>query len=195
MAKKAPKKAVYPTKRTLNLAIKEKSPFRASRLVPLLLIILVAAFCFSKFAVVDRINEMNQKQAQAAQLAAENTALTVAVQEYPEVYREYIKYSVDWMDYNERTMIDRTDALDIIEKELVPYCAVRSVAITGNTASLQLSGITLQEASGLVQNLVSRDDVADVAVFSADTNNEQGLNASIAMLITMEPKNMEGGAN
>ena len=46
----------YPSKRTINLAIREKSPFRPQKLIPLLLLILFAAALFAKFAVVDRLN-------------------------------------------------------------------------------------------------------------------------------------------
>ena len=191
MAKKT-KAVTYPTKKTLNLAIKEKSPFRPQKLIPLLLVVLFAVALFAKFAVIDRLNEYYALQDQAADKDMQVARLTQELKEYPEVLEVYSRYSVSWMNADVKATVERTDILDLIEKELVPYASIRNISIAGNTVSLQLGGITLEDASQLVNNIKARDDVSNVSIYSADTKPEVGLNASISMLINV--KLPEGGA-
>ena len=58
------KQAAYPSKVTLNLAMREKSQFAPAKLVPLLLILIVLAGLFGKFAVADRLAKVDRAQAE-----------------------------------------------------------------------------------------------------------------------------------
>ena len=57
------KQAAYPSKVTMNLAMKEKSQFSPVKLIPLLLILVVLATLFGKFAVADRLSAVRRAEA------------------------------------------------------------------------------------------------------------------------------------
>lgn len=48
----------------MNLAMKEKSQFAPGKLIPLLLLLVILAALFSKFAVADRLAKVDRAQAE-----------------------------------------------------------------------------------------------------------------------------------
>lgn len=185
MKKKRLRKSAYPSKTTLNLAMKEKGEFHLSRLIPLLLIIFILVVAFAKFAVADRLSAIYLLEAEAASLRLQQEALAIETEAYGEVLDEYSRYSIDWMDSKEVSLIDRTEILKLAEEELMPRSELRSIAVSDNTVSVQLAGLTLSEASKLVESLSLRKGVRSVNIYSATTRNEAGLSASISMVIVM----------
>lgn len=184
--------AAYPSKTTLNLAMRERSPFTPVRLVPLLLCLAAAAVLFGKFAVADRLAAVGRAQAELAALRQQTEALVTATAGYDELLEQYSRYSVDWMTDAEKENLPRTQMLELIEGELMPVSQVRSFAASGNILSVEMGGITLDDTSRIVQKLYQRADVTNVAVYTASTKTEQGDQVAVSMVITMaQPQ--EGG--
>ena len=67
------KQAAYPSKVTLNLAMREKSQFAPTKLIPLLLVLIVLAGLFGKFAVADRLAKVDRAQAELNALQQRKT--------------------------------------------------------------------------------------------------------------------------
>ena len=73
MSEKTPKKiqmkkqVKIPTKKTLNLLIKEKTLASPSRLIPILVIIVLGAYLFSKYADAGRLEKVNREEAELAE--------------------------------------------------------------------------------------------------------------------------------
>ena len=185
------KKLIYPSKTTLNLCIKEKSPLNPGKLIPLLILVLLLAVAFCKFAVVDRIQNTNAVQSELSALRSHRDGLKTYLEDYDDVAVEFSRYSLGWMDDSERVLVKRTEMLDLVESMLMPYSRVRSVSASGNTISITLSGVTLKDTSRFVEALYARDDVDNVTVYTASTNASQTTQAAVSMVITM--KHVEGG--
>lgn len=179
------KKAVYPYKKSLNLCIKEKSPFRPERLVPLLIAVFALAVLFGKFAVADRLIQASKMQTQASILTQRRNTLLAETAGYDELYDEYHRYSTGWMEDNEKLLVRRSEMLDLIESMLMPQSTVREINASGNTLSVTLGGVTLDDTSRFVQALYARDDVENVAVYTASTKDEYTDLAAVSMVITM----------
>ena len=186
------KKLRYPSKVTLNLAMREKSPFRPSRLLPPLLLLIIAAALFGKFAVADRLSQVGAAQRALSQLEQRRDELVQATQGYEELLEEYDRYSIHWMSDDEKALVLPSDMLDLMEQELMPYSQVQSASFTGNTLSLQLGGITLEDTSKIVQRLYQLPQVVNVSVYTASSKTETARNASVSMAITMT-STQEGG--
>ena len=186
------KKLHYPSKVTLNLAMREKSPFRPSRLLPPLLLLIIAAALFGKFAVADRLSQVGAAQQALIQLEQRRDELVQATQGYEELLEEYDRYSIHWMSDDEKALVLPSDMLDLMEQELMPYSQVQSASFTGNTLSLQLGGITLEDTSKIVQRLYQLPQVVNVSVYTASSKTETARNASVSMVITMT-NTQEGG--
>ncbi len=177
------KKGAYPSKVTLNLAIKEKSPFSPIKLVPPLLVLLVLAAVFGKFGVADRLAAVDRAQAELAAVRARETELTEATAGFDELSHRYAQYSTGWMTEDEQAAVLRTEMLDLVEKELMPGGQVRRLSASGNILSVELGGVTLDGTARFVQALYQRPDVTNVVVYTASSKAED---AAVTMIVTMQ---------
>ena len=179
------KQAAYPSKVTLNLAMREKSQFAPAKLVPLLLILIVLAGLFGKFAVADRLAKVDRAQAELNALQQRKTELESVTAGYEELSREYARYATGWMTEDEQAAVSRTEMLSLIESELMSGSRVRRVMVGGNVLSVELGDVTLEDTSRFVQKLYQRPDVTNVAVYTASTKDEPDTQATVSMVITM----------
>lgn len=169
----------------MNLAMKEKSQFAPGKLIPLLLLLVILAGLFSKFAVADRLVKVDRAQSELSVLQQRKADLETATSGYEELSEKYARYSIGWMTEDEQAAVTRQEMLSLVEKELMPGSQVRRVSASGNILSVELSGITLEDTSRFVQSLYQRPDVTNVAVYTASTKDEPGTQATVSMVITM----------
>jgi len=179
------KQGAYPSKVTLNLAMKEKNPFSPVKLVPLLLVLIVLAGVFGKFAVANRLSAVDQAEAELSTLRQQRAALEEATAGYEELSQKYAQYSTGWMTEDEQAAVPRMEMLELVETELMPDGQVRRISASGNVLAVELGGVTLESTARFVQNLYQRSDVTNVAVYTASTKDESGDQAAVSLLITM----------
>lgn len=191
MKKKA---VVYPSKTTLNLCMKEKSPWRPGRVIPTFTALALAVVLFGKFAVADRLSQVSREQQVLAGLTSQVRALEEATADYDAVLEEYGRYSVGWMTDEEKAAVDRVEALDLIEAELMSAASVQQFSVTGNVLSVSLSGLTLEDNSRVVQRLYTWPEVRSVSVYTASTQQQEaGEQAAVSMVVTLAQPGEEGG--
>ena len=189
-------KKIWPVKGTMNLVIREKTWSSPSRALPVLAVIVIAAALFSKFAVADRLAQVSRAQGQVNQLRQEIVQLQSAYADYSQVEEEYRRYSYGSLSEEELALADRLRVLDLLEEKLMPAAQVKNLAVGGNSLSLTLAGITLEQASGLVAELEGSDIVDSVAVYTAGygTDSTQGETRLLTMTILLNsaPEGGEG---
>lgn len=178
-------KKEFPSKQYLNLAVKEKKQIDIKVAIPAIFLIIIAAIAFAKFAVVDRFAKVDAAERELADYQMRLSATNVQLQNYDEVLAEYQKYSVSWMDDVEKNLVKKTDMIQLLNNEILKNSETRSLSISGNTISAQLVGLSLAETSRLVERLYTHDDVADVQVFSATTEEAQENQVIVSLLVTM----------
>lgn len=161
---KKARKAVMPTKTTLNLAIKEKKELRPGRTVPAVLAVLVCAALFGKFAVADRFAAAQAAEAAVAARRAELAAIEQSYADFDEVQHTYNQYTYTGFD---RTIADRLDIMALLEREVYPVGTVRTLSIAGKTVTLTVSDLTLEQLSSLTARLKADPMVAGVAISTA----------------------------
>ena len=188
------KSVVYPSKTTINLVIKEKSKWRPGRVLPMFLALAAAVVLFGKVAVADRLAGVAEQQRALSALEGQIAALEQATDGYAAVAEEYGRYSVGWMTDEEKTLVDRVDILDLIQGELMASCTVRQFSVSANVLSADLSGISLEDTSRIVQRLYGWPQVSTVSVYSASTQTEEGEEPRVSMVITLALAE-EGGGN
>ena len=160
-----------PSKRSINLALsaeKKKIDLRAA--IPAILLVVAAAFLFSKFAVVDRLMEMSNEQAKAAELQRQVDRGYEKIESYGDLVEQYAHYTYSGMTKEELTRADRVKVLELIERLLIPNATVDSWQLNGNVLSVTLTGSTLQEINLLAQTLGDEPMVQFCKVTTARTN-------------------------
>lgn len=168
----ASKKKTYPSKKTLNLCVKEKPAIDPVKAIPLVLVVLIAAAAFGKFAVYDRLAEQERVKEQVEAAKATFETLSAEAQKYAGLEKEYEKYSIGWMSENEKNLVLRTDMIDLVNKEIAPSAKISRISMSGNVISVELNGTTLADTSALVATLNQRSDIEKVSVYTASSENK-----------------------
>jgi hypothetical protein len=185
-AKPAKKSAAQmPSKKTMNF-VHHQSSINLKKLVPVLLVICIAAALFAKFGFIDPLakktaayNELTLKQ---EQLAAINTKLAG----YDELALEYGRYSYGWMNDTEVNMVSRMDVLNLIEKEISSKAIIDNMAVNNNVLTLNIHGITLEQASTMVKSLEQQGLVESAAVYNAVAEEAEEAKIFMSIILTKE---------
>ena len=180
-----------PTKTTLNLVIKEKKALRFSRVFPLLLLVLILAAAFAKFAVIDRYAALAEAESQLAREQADLEQLRASFADFEEVQAEYNRYSYEGFD---RSIPDRQDVLDLLEKHVFPVSGMRQLAISGRSLSMTLTGMSLEEVSTLIAKLEAEPLVESVMVSTTGYDSGDGAIPMASMVVAFaDVTTLEGG--
>ncbi len=163
------KKKVEPSKRTLNLAIRERRYPDPKKWIPGVLVVIILAALFSKFAVVDRYAKLNEAEAELAGKKAELAATQAQYADYDEVRERYNMYSYEGFD---RTIADRLDVMDLLRRDVFPVCEVQDLSVSGKTINLSVTDLNLSQISQLIATLEGEPMVSSVTVFTASDDQE-----------------------
>ena len=171
-----------PSKKTMNF-VHHESSFNLKKVLPIVIIIAIVLAVFAKIGIMDPLakktaayNELATKQ---DQLAVINTKLAG----YDELAMEYGRYSYGWMNETEVNMVNRMDVLKLVEKEIATRAIIDNMAINNNVLTLNIHGITLEQASTMVRSLEESELVESASVYNAVAESAE--EASIAMTIIM----------
>lgn len=174
-----------PSKKTMNF-VHHQSSFNPKKVLPVLVIILAIGIIFAKVGILDPLaektaayNELSLKQ---EQLAAINTKLTG----YDELAREYGRYSYGWMDETEVNMVSRMDVLHLVEEEISSKAYIDNLAVNNNVLTLNIHGITLEQASAMVKSLEERGLVESAAVYNAVAEEAEEAKIFMSIIMTKE---------
>ncbi|MEG0755676.1 MAG: hypothetical protein RR450_04715 [Oscillospiraceae bacterium] len=157
------------SKRSLNMAMKVKTMSSPSRLIPLTLCLIIFVAAFGKFGVIDQLNRVDRAEQSFAALQSQIDTLAGETAGYTEMEKEYSLYGSKWMTPEEIAQVDVLYGLDVCRKELLPTSRVESIVIAQNIISVNLSGITLQQASAIIKQVEAYTLVKEAFVSSASS--------------------------
>lgn len=176
---------VVPSKKTMNF-VHHQSSFNPKKVIPLVLVAVIIIAVFFKFGIMDQLdkktaayNELSLKQ---EQLAAVNTRLAG----YDELEKQYGRYSYGWMDENEVNMVSRMDVLALVEEKITPASVVENLAVNNNVLTLNIHGITLEQASAMVKSLEESPLVSSATVYNAVAENAEEASIFMSIILTKE---------
>ncbi|MGN0403842.1 MAG: hypothetical protein ACI4F1_01345 [Bariatricus sp.] len=162
-----------PDKRTINFVGVGEKPINVKIAVPGVVIIVLAAVIFSKFAVVDRLVAVSKAQSEAAVVKAQLDAGYQKIEEYGEMADDYAHYTYSGMTSEELNQADRVEVLNLIRRVVLSQSGVSSWSIQGNQMSLSIGGSTLQKINLIVQQLEA-DDLVDFCTVTTASTNDRG---------------------
>lgn len=188
MKKKKPAKAVYPSKAKLNMAMKEKSPLEPKRLIPALIVLFFCLGVFAKFAVLDRLAEVDNARYSLASLQELCSVMEKANADYEEVSKQYAHYSTSWMTDEMKAVIPSSEILALLETHLMPKGQIMALSTSGSTISVDVGNIDLEIAAGFVEDLSAMPTVTDVRVYTAESENPSSKQLRVNFIISMIPE-------
>lgn len=166
---------VEPTKRTLNLAVRERRYPNPKKWIPGVLVVIILAAIFGKFAVVDRYAKLNEAEMELSEKKAAVEATRAQYADYDEVRERYNMYSYEGFD---RTIASRLDVMDLLKRDVFPVCEVHSLSVSGRIISLSVTDLNLRQISQLIATLEAEPMVSRVTVYTASDDREATMGAA-----------------
>ena len=159
-----------PSKQNINLAGVKESKVKLYVLIPVIILILVAAALSSKFAVIDRYQAVSAAQGRVLLLRAELASEKAKLSGFSELQETYAHYTYSGMTDEELNRVDRSDAIYLIQNVVIPNVVLDSWSISANQLSMNITGDSLQTINLLVQKLNEEPIVDFCTVRSASTS-------------------------
>ena len=160
-----------PNKRSINLATVNEKKFRWGVAIPAILLIVLTAAVFGKFAVVDRLAAVSRAQSETGAVQRQVDEANRRIENFGELNDIYAHYTYSGFTAEELELVKRVDVMEVLERVVLPRTPVDSWTLSGNQLSLSIDGATLQEINLTVQALQAEDIVAYCSVNTAATNS------------------------
>lgn len=164
-------KGKYPTKTSINLIYHENNRRRIAFDLAVFGIFLVALGIFTKFMVLDKLSAINTAQSEYNTKQEQLQELVSANSVYDDVTGQYSHYGTGYMNSDELAMQDRAKMMQVIDQDVQVDSGIKSISISGNTATLTIEKTTLSEVSDVVQALQKSDIVQYVSPSTASTGD------------------------
>ena len=162
---------VLPTKRTVNLAGAGKKKTNPAIALPAVIVIIIAAVLFSKFAVIDRLVKVSEAERAVAEVQLKIDQGYDKINSYGELVDKYAHYTFSDMTYEELNRIERIKVLNLIREVILPDAYIEGFTLTGNKLTVSVTDDTLQDINIIAQNLMAKDIVSFCTVTTAATND------------------------
>lgn len=174
---------VYPSKRDMNLAMREKPQTNRPLVVLAVLLVIAFIWVFYLFAVRRVLDEVDSAAAAADNAEAQLTAIQEQTAHYDDVLDEYQSYTV--VSNAMTGTVNPLDCLNLIETQLVDKAQVESYSVADHLVSVQLSGVTLRDVSEIYANLTASPLVSNVQVYTASTQKDSTEQVTATMNIEL----------
>lgn len=193
LIKKTPKKKkiVVPSKATINLYTPANA-IDPKKFVIVLVLVLLCLAAAAKFGIIDQLSKKTEAINKQSLAQSQLTLVKLKLNEYNEVEAKYGRYSYGWMTESEASLLQREQALDVIEKIIAPACKVENFSLSQNTLTLSVSGATLDEAREVVKTLKADARIQSAFVYSIVTSDESQKGKISMTVVFQRPVEQEG---
>jgi len=180
--KRSKKGMITEAKRTMNF-VHHESSFKLRNVLPVILLLAIAIPVFVKMGFLDPLEEKNRAYNQLAAKQEQLVSVQSRMGDFEQLSRDYGRYSYGLMNDSEINLVNRMDVLNLLEKEIASKASIENFAVNNNVLTMNIYGVTLEQASTIVNRLESNALVSQASVNSA--NASDGLEARIFISITL----------
>ena len=170
-----------PQKTGINLNLQEDRQRDRRTLLIGILAIAALVTVVVNFGVLQQYRRLDTAQAAYDRVHTQYVSAQEALSDYDRVLLEYRTYSMDWMtaagSEDIPAAVDRQEALDLLEQEMLSHGSLTALQITQNTMNVDMSGMTLDQISAMFARLRLSPIVDSVSLSVAST--EEGKAATI----------------
>ena len=179
------KKLVTQSKVTMNFA-RHKSDFNLGKVAFVALIIIVATLLFTKFAILDPLDQKTQALNELSSKQTQMDILNAKLAGWDELQALYGRYSYGWMTEDETNLVERMDILRLMEKKILPRARIEDFSISQNVLTVNLEGITLEQTSSLVTLLEEDPLVQSATVYKASNDDDAIKEVNLVVILAKE---------
>lgn len=176
---------VIPSKKTMNF-VHHKSSFNLKKVLPIVLVVILVAAVFVKFGIMDQLDKKTAAYSELSLMQEQLAVINAKLAGYDELEQQYGRYSYGWMNDSEVNMVSRMDVLALVEQKIVPAAVVENLAVNNNVLTLNIHGITLEQASTMVKSLEDSPLVTSATVYNAVAANAEEASIFMSIVLTKE---------
>ena len=182
---KTKKTPALPSKKTMNF-VHHESSFNPKKVLPLAIVVVLVAGLFAKFGIMDQLDKKTAAYNDLAQRQEQLAVVNAKLADYDELEKKYGRYSYGWMSESEVNMVSRMDVLALVEQKISPASVIENIAVNNNVLTLNIHGITLEQASAMVKSLEESEMVSSATVYSASAENAEDASIFLSIILTKE---------
>ena len=182
---KTKKTPALPSKKTMNF-VHHESSFNPKKVLPLAIVVVLVAGLFAKFGIMDQLDKKTAAYNDLAQRQEQLAVVNAKLAGYDELEKQYGRYSYGWMSESEVNMVSRMDVLALVEQKISPASVIENIAVNNNVLTLNIHGITLEQASAMVKSLEESKMVSSATVYSANAENAEDASIFLSIILTKE---------
>lgn len=182
----------YPKKRTMNFVVDKEA--KTNKIAVICFgIFLVALVLFTKFGVIDTLFKTSALESNYNSSNNTLNTLREELSDYSEIEEKYNELVGSFLTDDEKSCLNRTDIIRMLDQDVLPYVDITNYSITGNTISIYTGVTDLNTVSKVVSTLQDDDRTEYVTVNRtlADSEDSTRITADIEVTCT----NLEGGNN
>lgn len=173
----------YPTKTDINLALREDRNLDKKTALPIGIFLAVFILGFAKLGVIDLLHAvddaqrtMQQTQEQLDTLKEANLIYDDVLQEYNEVVSNSISSVV---------LATLEQRLELVNHYLLSKARVESFNVLDDVITASISGISLNQVSGIYTALMQNEFVDNVQIYTASTEGDSSSLTTATMTIIL----------
>lgn len=193
-----------PEKKEMNLYVRQITDNSLRRVLPFAIFLVIVIGIFGKFAVVDRLVELSEKNRKYEETTAIISDLSLQLKDYDSVEERYIRYTEHYKTDEENVLLKREKILKVIDKASSNLATVESISITDNVVLARIVSKNLDDIRKLKTKLENSPFVSLVNVYNADRGDrgtvyEGRVQGSIVINVIdpekplIKTENVEGG--
>lgn len=184
--KKGNKKNDFLQKRTINLMYRERDVANDPKVIgPLAVLVLILILLFAKFMVIDKVSMAMRAEAEVESIHTQTEALRQENKAFAEVKAEYSRFSKAAYNDDELLLVGVDHVLTLLDSRILRQADMESCVYDDNVLNVELSGVTLREASDIVSLLYQDPFVESVSVSAASTREQVDPNQKVVANITV----------
>ena len=179
-------KAVYPTKRSINLVQEMNPPTNRTLEIALSIVVVILVAILAFFLVVRPLSDAASSSNKLATAKTELASLQTQLQDLQDIDADYDKYIVSGKTAEELALSDRSDAMDLLSYINANF-TVRSASLADNTLTVVCNDASLEDISAMMAQLTadSRTTYVTVATATSSETTSKGSTKTVTFTITL----------
>ncbi len=173
----------YPTKTDINLAVREAKSIDRKSMLPIGIFIVIFILGFLKLGVFDLLHSVDQAEESMGQAQEQLDQMKEANSIYDDVLKEYNE-SVS-LSITSPVIATLSERLEIVNQYLIAKAKVESFNVLDDIITVRISGVTLNQVSGIYTALMDNEFVSNVQIYTASTDGEVGSLTTATMTIIL----------
>lgn len=174
-----------PDKKTMNFVRQEKGLHRGKCVLSGILL-LAAVLIFIKIGIVTPLDRKTAAYHDLSRKQEQLAAVTHRLAGYEELKQQYGRYGSVWLTGEERNLVNPMDVLELVEQKIAPEAVIENMALNSNVLTMNLRGITLDQAGAMLRSLEQSPLVHSASIYNAVAQEAEEARIFITILLTGE---------